>query len=80
MYNQQAAKYIRSTRPISIIQSHYITKARAKTPASAKLIGSIIDEAPLGLTTSVSVDTGFSPPLVPEGVGVRGTVSVGVGR
>lgn len=58
---------------------------RAKTPARARLIGSAADEAPLGLTTLVSVEIGLPPVPLPvlDGVGVfvSGlTVSVGVGR
>lgn len=64
---------------------------RAKTPARTRLIGSVADEAPLGLATLLSVEIGLPPVPVPvplpvpvlDGVGVfvSGlTVSVGVGR
>jgi hypothetical protein len=66
-----------------IIHPPHIARMRAKTPARARLIGSVADEAPLGLTTLVSVEIGLPPVPVPDGVGVfvSGlTVSVGVGR
>lgn len=65
-----------------IVDLSYRPKASAKTPARARLIGAASEEPALGPTTLVAVaeETGFSVLVSALGVGVKGTVSVGVGR
>jgi len=76
MYNKGIENITPGIRPISIIEFDYRAKASAMTPARARLIGATSEEPALGPTASVAVETGPSEP----GVGVKATVSVGVGR
>lgn len=76
MYNKKSKTSRLGFRPISVIDFNYRAKASAMTPARARLTGATSEEPALGPTTSVAVETGPSEP----GVGVKATVSVGVGR